>query len=1827
MPHRLLAAAALLALASCVSPSSPTSSTPRGASSTTAPQDASERPGWAAPPIERAVSVRDGHTGELASFDALLDALATADVVFLGESHDDETTHRVELAVYEGLLARRENRLVLAMEMFERDVQGDLDAYLARRIDEATFLSRARPWGNYRTGYRPLIERAKTSGVPVVASNFPAALRRRIAREGRDVLDSLDGDERRHAPSQLLPNTEAYWRRVDNAVRSHRAMMGGTSDEDRLYSTQSLWDNSMGEACAQALDDHPDHAVLHINGGFHSLYWDGTVHQLRQRKPNAKVLTVAIRPRANPATAELGGTASADWVVFAEERAKDRREGTWSVQISQDRKYRIRVPETADDAHPAPLLIWLGDDGFTSQDGLELWKDRLGDEVAIAALDAPYREVAADLGTGGRWFWANDFLTDVGSSVNAVERIWGYILRRFPVDPARVCIAGEGTGATVATAVALFADDIDCDVIAFGPRHYSRLKDFPLPLPELDDPRPSPGRTLRVIVDEDDREWWTKELAEYVEVGLDAAAAPPQEDRWQVELAAENALRAAVELEAQHAPAETTRRYVFYDGDSPRGRFWARLHALRATAEDGAPVAVLDAPPLDRPDAELLPLAIRPDAFAAPHALPRCPGPFGGTTVVVLPASASRGALKRWLAVQEDDPLTKLSRFHRLRIATMGGEHALPDVLSTLHSEGRDNILIVPALFCADAAMMRSLERSARDLEDVMTFHWSPGLGGRMGAGPAASAPADAPIDHELVVALDPETHRVSVRDTMLLPPGISTQQAEFSLHAGLAIRSSEPAIEKIATDDDEGIARYRLSSVPVDGEVRLEYDGVFDYALSDQKEEYTRGFRSTRGIIGAEGVYLDGGSGWVPRFEDRLLRFTVDVELPADWRVVSQGKGIARDDDGHARWDSEGKRMEQVYLVGGPLRVYRESAGSAETLVYLHEEDEALARKYLDAAARYIEMYRDLIGPYPYAKFALVENFWETGYGMPSFTLLGPQVIRLPFILHSSFPHEILHNWWGNSVFVDYDSGNWCEGLTAYMADHLVQEQRGKGHEYRRNTLQKYRDYVKEGRDFPLSEFRSRHSAATEAVGYGKALMLFHMLRRHVGDEAFRKALAGFYRAQRGKRASFDDVRKAFEEATEEDLTAFFTQWVQRTGAPVLALAAVESAQEADGYRLTGTLEQKQERDPFALEVPLQVFTEKGVESFVIVASEREHRFSLTVDSRPLSIAADAMFDVFRILDPRETPPALGQIFGAPQVLAVLPGDADALEQERYRRLVDAWKSDEHEIDMAVDTDLATGVDALPADRAVWILGRRNRLAPAFLAGVPGVASDTSATAFDFGGVAVPFADHSLVVVHRHPRDIEKAVGWIVADPDAAVPGLARKLPHYGKYSYLAFEGAEPNNVIKGQWPTSGSPLVVTLDPDRAPRSPEAENRAALAELPPVFSRRALVEHVEWLASPDREGRGLGSKGIDQSAEYIAERMKAAGLEPGGDDGGWLQRFAVEEGPGGKPVEAANVVGILRGKRDDWNGQAVVLGAHYDHLGRGWPDAHSGDEGKVHPGADDNASGVAVLLELARVLASEGRPSRSLVFVAFSAEENGRLGSQHWVAHPLVPLDGLRGVVNLDTVGRLFDGKISVFGTGTTTEWPHIFRGCGFVTGIANAIVAGSAEGSDQASFIDRGVPAVQIFTGAHEDYHRPGDTADKIDGAGLVKVATFVKEALSYLVEREAPLTSRIDGAAEAPTSPHGASGARKVTLGTVPDFEFAGRGVRIASIVDGSPAAAAGLQAGDVIVSLAAQDIADLRAMSRVLAGCKPDQEVDVVVLRDGERVTVQAKLRKR
>jgi uncharacterized iron-regulated protein len=1117
-------------------------------------------------------------------------------------------------------------------------------------------------------------------------------------------------------------------------------------------------------------------------------------------------------------------------------------------------------------------------------------------------------------------------------------------------------------------------------------------------------------------------------------------------------------------------------------------------------------------------------------------------------------------------------------------------------------------------------------------------------------AAAATHAPVAAPggtrVRHALDVAVDVSRGRLRVKDVLRVPAAsVAGGEAQFLLHAALKLTDSDPQAKELPAAAaaarrffDTGAAgqdlysngklkRYSVALPPGGGSVRLAYEGPFHFGLGDKREEYTRGFRETQGMVSKEGLYLAGSGFWYPYLGRDLVEFELAASQPEGWHLIAPGNGESRGADGRARWDSHGP-VDEITLVGGPLVVYREAAGAVEALAYLRQKDDALAAKYLEATAQYLEMYRGLVGPYPYAKFALVENFWETGYGMPSYTLLGPQVIRFPFILASSYPHEILHNWWGNSVFVDYASGNWSEGLTAYMADCLIQEQRGRGEEYRRDTLAKYRSYVKDGRDFPLAEFRSRESASTEAVGYGKTLMIFHMLRQRLGDDGFRQWAARFYREHRGRQASWADVRKGMESVAKQDLGRLFADHVERAGAAALRVSASRSLTAGGGYEVTGVLEQTQPGAPLALDVPVVVQTSGAPVRTSVRLEAARAEFRIASEGAPLAVHVDPGFDVFRLVDPRETPASIGQLFGEPKLLAVLPSAAPFAEQAAWRALVEGWRSDSHQPEIRTDAELRE----LPKDRAVWILGRRNAFAARLFAS--GADYSLEETKLTVDRESVPLADHAVVVVRRHPANVEKAVGFVFADRLAALPGLGRKLPHYGKYSYLAFAGDEPANDLKGQWAPVDSPLRVDLRPAAEAKTALAAlppaPRKALAELPPVFSQKALLEHVAWLAAPEREGRGIGTKGLEDVAEYIASQFKAMGLQPGGDSGSYFQWFESSRSPSGAPVRLRNVIGVLPGMNAALAGQSALLTAHYDHLGSGWPDVHKGDEGRLHPGADDNASGVAVLIELAKSLAAGERPQRTLVFVAFSGEEAGLLGSRRYVESPPFPLDKTIGVINLDTVGRLGTGKLSVLAAGSASEWQHIFRGASFVTGVDGRIIPDGLESSDQKSFIDRGVPAVQIFTDPHADYHRPGDSADKVDGPGLVKVATYVKEGIAYLGERPQPLTNTIASMKGARPSAAPATGSatagsaqassgsgqgRRVSFGTMPDFAFPGPGVRVTSVVPGSPAEKAGVAAEDVILQLDGQDVADLSGYSAILRTLSPGQTVAVVLQREG------------
>jgi len=297
-----------------------------------------------------------------------------------------------------------------------------------------------------------------------------------------------------------------------------------------------------------------------------------------------------------------------------------------------------------------------------------------------------------------------------------------------------------------------------------------------------------------------------------------------------------------------------------------------------------------------------------------------------------------------------------------------------------------------------------------------------------------------------------------------------------------------------------------------------------------------------------------------------------------------------------------------------------------------------------------------------------------------------------------------------------------------------------------------------------------------------------------------------------------------------------------------------------------------------------------------------------------------------------------------------------------------------------------------------------------------------------------------------------------------------------------------------------------------------------------------------------------------------------------------------------------------------------VVVLAHLDHLGLGGALARAGNDARAHPGADDNASGVAVLLELARSMAAEPRGTRGVLFAVVTGEESGLLGSRHFISSR-APGKLPFACLNLDTVGRLRDGKLYALNTDSAREWRFIFMGIQATTGTPVAIVPEPLDSSDQVACLEKGVPAVQLFTGPNADYHRPSDTAEKIDAEGMARVAETAHEAAAYLASRAEPLTVKPPASAGAAVPGDAAPAARRAGMGCVPDFAFAGPGVRLQDVVADSAAAKAGLLAGDVLVSFGGADIAGLKAYSDLLKARAPGDAVEVVVLRGGVRLTMK------
>lgn len=461
----------------------------------------------------------------------------------------------------------------------------------------------------------------------------------------------------------------------------------------------------------------------------------------------------------------------------------------------------------------------------------------------------------------------------------------------------------------------------------------------------------------------------------------------------------------------------------------------------------------------------------------------------------------------------------------------------------------------------------------------------------------------------------------------------VSVDTKNGSLKAAATVKTDSPVNIKIYTDGlDVQAVLYGKKKLPVDR-------GVYSLKITPEKDLtiiYSAKFQdyNSQDIITDEAVSLLNN--WYP-YLDKLAFYRLRVEIDKGFVLVSEAENWKVENrDNRSVYSFEFPYpLEHIHLIGTKKWIVQEKEyNGIKVQTYFFERDKDLSEKFLDKTVQYIKEYEKRIGKFPYKRFAVVENFFPTGYSMPTFTLIGQRIIRFPFVINSSLPHEILHQWFGCSVYVDDQKGNWAEGLTTYLSDYYYAED--KKH-YRKNMILKYLAYGKP--DYPLKDFRGKTDTRSEAIGYGKTMMVFYMLEDIIGKEKFTEFLSQLYTNYRFKKASWEDIKNIVNRITDDDYLWFFEQWVNRAGMPQLDVSVEDHSLKDDGFHIKISVKQKQ---PYRLKLNVFVKTYLGVEKKTFWISKKEQTLELVTDDEPLEVYVDRDYQIFRDLQWEEINPVV---------------------------------------------------------------------------------------------------------------------------------------------------------------------------------------------------------------------------------------------------------------------------------------------------------------------------------------------------------------------------------------------------------------------------------------------------------------------------------------------------------------------------------------------------------------------------------------------------------
>jgi aminopeptidase N len=500
----------------------------------------------------------------------------------------------------------------------------------------------------------------------------------------------------------------------------------------------------------------------------------------------------------------------------------------------------------------------------------------------------------------------------------------------------------------------------------------------------------------------------------------------------------------------------------------------------------------------------------------------------------------------------------------------------------------------------------------------------------------------------------------------------------------------------------------------------------------------------------------------WYPEVNTMCI-YRLTVTLPEGFEAVSEGETVQKISAGGKTAFSFRfpHPLDSLHLIASDrYEVSKDFYKHIPIFAYFFPEDGKRARTYIEYTKKYLSLYENLIGNFPYARFSIVETTLPTGVSMPTFTVLGQEVVRLPFIVETSLGHEILHQWFGNYIYVDEDGGNWSEGLTTYLADHLYEAEKGKGWEYRKGLLMGYQSYVNPRNEFPLKDFLGQPDRPSRAIGYGKAAMVFHMLKNQVGEENFFKSLRTLVKEMGFRRVAWRDLQRVFELQCRNDLSWFFEQWVTEKGMAALKIEQVKIKPQGPQFAVEIVVSQNPGSRQILL--PITFLLPEGKKKHLFRPDQGKNRLQVLLDDIPKKIILDEDYDIARILADREFPPVIARLLGAEEKTVVLPES----QKENYAEVIEAFSKEG-----AAVTEAGKIGEEPPPGHSLILLGDENPV----MEKLYGRAGNGSAFSLE---------------VRKNPWDPKEVVGFIRGTSQEEIQAAFPKIFHYGKYSRVAFEG-----------------------------------------------------------------------------------------------------------------------------------------------------------------------------------------------------------------------------------------------------------------------------------------------------------------------------------------------------------------------------------------------------------------------------------------------------